>query len=112
LAAVNTQTFPTQAELLEKIRQAELEANQRLEQAKARAQAMINDAKVKADAIIREAEEAARRERDRILSENMTSVEKELVKIRSEAEKNIQSLKNRSPDPQSIRHLVLSVLEE
>lgn len=100
------------AELLEKIRQAEVDSAARLESAKKEAEAIVAKAREEASALIQQAEENARWERERIFSEGRKSIGEEIRKIRAETLEQVKSLKEKTQEPKGLKELVLSILEE
>lgn len=110
----NSQAAPShsEADLLEKIRQAELNANASVEEARKEAERIIGEARSQANAAIQQAEEISRKKRDQTLSEGKTMIGSELEKIKGESSREVKAVRDgtgRQPD--DLKKLVLSILE-
>lgn len=102
----------SQAEMVEKIREAELNSGTRLEQAKKEAEAIVAKARESADQMIRSAEESSRAEKARILSDARGKIDSEVKVIGKDTDEQVSKLKKEKSDPPDLKKLVLSILEE
>ena len=109
----HSQTTPShsEADLLEKIRKAELESNSSVEQSRKEAERIIGEAKSQANAAIQLAEETSRKKREQILSQGKTVIGSELEKIKGAASRDVKAVKDGTGSQPDLKKLVLSILE-
>ena len=101
----------SEADLLEKIRQAELAANSSVEQSRKEAERIIGEATSQANAAIQQAEETSRKKREQILSQGKTIIGLELEKIKEASSRDVKAVKDGTGRPPDLKKLVFSILE-
>lgn len=102
----------SEADLLERIRQAELESNSSIEQAVKEAERIVKEAKDQAAAMKQKAEEDAKKERERIIADGKLTIQSELQRIHNETSNDILVVRDGSSHSIDLRALVLKILEE
>ena len=102
----------SQADLLEKIKQAELESTASLDASKKQADGILQAARENANNKIHQAENTARAEREQLLSAGKAQVQTEIAKMEKDNDLAIQRMKDKSKNPPDLKKLVFSLLEE
>jgi vacuolar-type H+-ATPase subunit H len=101
-----------QADLLEKIKQAELQSTATLDASKKEADGILQAARENANNRIRQAENTARAEREQLLAAAKAKVQAEIATMEKDNDLAIQRMKDKSKNPPDLKKLVFSLLEE
>ena len=96
---------------MEKIRQAELDANASVEEARKEAERIIGEARSQANATIQQAEEISRKKRDQTLSQGKNMIDSELEKIKGESSGDVKAVRDGTGRQPDLKKLILSILE-
>jgi V/A-type H+/Na+-transporting ATPase subunit G/H len=112
MAQIAVAEHKSEADMLEKIRQAELDSDSRIAAARKEAEKIIADAKDQSARIVQEAESSARTQRESVIAQGKAATEEEVKKIGEQADQNVASFKQKASAVSDLKNLVLSILQE